>query len=391
MESDIWTKKFKLRYGNVTLNFGVESVIEELSGYIRGFKKVFLLTSKRAAMVSGALDDVSRILNEQGIEYILFDKVTPNPSTSLVEEAVEYAKAHSVDLLIAIGGGSVIDTAKAVSLVLSTGIGIVDLMKNNIHYVNHVNIPLIAINLTHGTGSEINRYAVLTISGTIEKRGFNAIYPNVSFDDPKYTITLSRDQTIYTSLDAFYHAYESATSLYSNAFVNTLAEKSVENIVEALPMVLDRPGDIILRSKLLYASMLSGICIDLAMTHLNHALEHGLTGLKPSLPHGAGLAITGPLVIYYTHKAMPHSSARILKLLDPSIKPLSEDAWKAANSVKRFQEMLGFHEKLSDYGIEKRDLGKVMEFVERMIRERYRGIPFEVTRDILKNILYNSL
>ncbi len=106
-----------------------------------------------------------------------------------------------MDLVIAIGGGSVIDTAKVASVVAASGGRVEDYLYFRMKTKRM--IPLIAINLTHGTGTEIDRYAVITIDETRGKRGIGIRYPDISFDDPRYTLTLPENQTLYTSLDAF--------------------------------------------------------------------------------------------------------------------------------------------------------------------------------------------
>ncbi|MEM4763264.1 MAG: iron-containing alcohol dehydrogenase [Desulfurococcaceae archaeon] len=387
----VWNKVFSFKFGEVSVHFGPGSLSENIPAAIHGSKKALIISSKSAAKVSGALNDVVKALREAGVEYLEYNNVTPNPSTNIVDEIVELGQSQGVDTIIGIGGGSVIDTSKAASVLIGTGIKARELVLGR--KPSNRGLKLIAVNLTHGTGTEVDRFAVLTIQGTIEKRGFAIRYPDYSFDDPKYTTTLSKKQTLYTSLDAFYHAYESATAKRANLFVQSLAETSVSYIVKYLNKALDNPGDLEARTMLLYSSMLSGMCIDLTSgTHLIHAMEHGFSGLNPELPHGAGLAILGPFVIYYTHKAVPETSARLLKHLDPSIKPLSEDAEKAMRSVIEFQRSLGFHERLSDYGIKEKDLKPVLDFVEKTVIERFgANTPFQVTRSMLEEIARRAI
>lgn len=386
-----WSKIFTFKFGEVNVYFGPGSLNENLLSTIQGSRKALIVSSKTAAKISGALSDVTKALKEAGIEYFEYSNVMPNPSTSTVDEIVELGQDQGIDTIIAIGGGSVIDVSKATSVLMGTGLKARELVLGK--RPSGRGLKLISVNLTHGTGTEVDRFAVLTIEGTIEKRGFAVRYPDYSFDDSKYTTTLNKKQTLYTSLDAFYHAYESATAKRTNILVQSLAETSVSYIVKYLYKALDNPGDLEARTMLLYSSMLSGMCIDLTSgTHLIHAMEHGFSGLNPELPHGAGLAILGPFVIYYTHKAVPEISAKVLRHFDPSIKPLSSDAEKAMRTVMEFQHSLGFHEKLSDYGIREDDLKLVLDFVERTIIERFSAnIPFQVTRDMLEELAKKAL
>ncbi|MEM0071253.1 MAG: iron-containing alcohol dehydrogenase [Desulfurococcus sp.] len=382
---------YRFRYNDTYLFFGNGVLREKLGEYVKNHRKALLITSKSAAKVSGALDTVVEALKRENIEYLIYDGVKANPYTSMADEAGRIAVENKVDLVIAIGGGSVIDTAKFASIIATTGFKAVEILTNPSLSSNVTRLPLIAVNLTHGTGSEIDRYAVLTIDGTIEKRGVAIRYPDISFDDPLYSRTLSRDQTIYTSLDAFYHSYEAATSVFSNLLTITLSKEAIEIIAETLPKILGDLDNIEYRTKLLYASMIAGIAIDQSMTHLNHALEHAFSGLHPELPHGAGLAILGPMVVYYTHKAVPEVSAQLLKPLDPEIKPVSEDAERAYKAIRDFQLSVGLDKRLSDYGIDRKDAEKAIEFTVRMINTRYTSIPFKPSIDVLRDIIEKSL
>ncbi|MEM1618788.1 MAG: iron-containing alcohol dehydrogenase [Desulfurococcaceae archaeon] len=386
--------EFSFRYNDVVLHFGVGVLKKIFTRVVSGHSNALVISSRTAARVSGALEDVTSALRSAGVSYIIYDKILPNPDTETADTVIDIAKRENVDLVIGIGGGSVIDVAKVVSLAATTELRSIDLIRGSKQTrASADTLKLVAVNLTHGTGSEVNRFAVLTVKGTIEKRGFTARYPDVSFDDPYYTRTLDRNQSIYTSLDAFYHAYESATSRRTNIMVSSLAQIAITHIVESLPKVLEDPSCIELRARLLYASMIAGLAVDIAGgSHLNHALEHGFSGLQPKLPHGAGLAMFGPTVIYYTHKAVPEVSARLLKALDPSIKPISDDAEKARKIVEDFQKSIGFSERLSDYGISEKDVAPVLDFVERTIVERYHAnIPFTVSRGMLERIVLSVL
>lgn len=384
----MWSKSFELKYGGVTLFFGPGVLRERINYALESIQRALVITSRSAAMVSGALDDVLNALKSKDIEYMMYSNVTSNPSSRYITEIIEIAVSFKPDALIAIGGGSVIDVAKTTSAVYETGITVLDYI-NNPRPISSSRLRLIVVNLTHGTGSEVNQYAVLTKEGTIEKVGFPTRYPDVSFDDPIYTLTLDRNQSFYTSIDAFYHAYESSTSRRSNLLVVDLAERAVLNIVKYLGRVLKEPRDLESRAMLMYSSLLSGICIDTTRgTHLAHAIEHGISGFNPEIPHGAGLAMVGPLVVEYTHKAVPEISALILRHLNPEIKPIREDALKARRAVEELNRVAGFDKRLSDYGISESDIAHIARFVEKTVAARYGyNTPFEVNYNLIYNIL----
>lgn len=380
-------KNFSLKYSTVQLYFG-RGALSNAVGFLKGFGNVCIVTSRSAAKVSGALSDVDKLLKELGAQYFIYDKILPNPWANQAEELGYMLWSEGADLVIAIGGGSVIDAAKVASIIALSGGRVAEYVLGR---KCKRMLPLLAINLTHGTGSEVDRYAVLTLGDSREKHGIDARYPDLSIDDPVYTTTLSKAQTIYTTLDAFYHSYESATAITANQLVDTLSSEAISIVASTLPELTNDLSNISLRAKALYSSMIAGISIDLSSTHIVHAIEHAVSGLEPKLPHGCGLGILGPKAVYYTHKSMPEKSAKLLKPLDPELKPLSEHAERASKAIQLFQESVGFKERLSDYGFTEGDVDRVIEYTLRRLKYMTLDAPFNVTEDVVRNIFLSSL
>jgi len=382
--------KFTVRSGFVKIYFGVGSV-GALRGWVRGFRRVFVVTGKASARVSGALQDVEGILKELGIKYRIFDGVVPNPTVSIVNELATEMWRFSSEAAIAIGGGSVIDAAKLASVIARCGGDVRDYLKGIRE--PYTSLPLAAVNLTHGTGTEADRYAVATIEETSEKVGLGSecMYPSVSIDDPNYLKTLPKEQTLYTTLDALYHSIESATSASSSPYTELLAEKAVELIVKWLPVVVNDLSNLEARYWLLYASMIAGISIDHGRTHLIHALEHALSGLNPKLAHGCGLAIIGPHIVELIYKARPETMHKLLKHIDPTLKPTVEHAEKAAKALRKFQEQVGFKEKLTDYEFTAKHLSRVKKLTMKSQEHLIKLAPFKVTDSMIERIYRSAL
>lgn len=364
---------FQVYNGGVKLFFGI-NVIGNAEEFIKAYKRILLVTGRRSAKISGALDDVTSILDKHGIEYTVYNDIVPNPIVENVEGIVKAYKEFGAEAIIAIGGGSIIDSAKVARLVISGGGSVVDYLYGRKPYPEKLPF-LLAINLTHGTGTEIDKYAVVSIVETKEKIGISAGYPNVSIDDPRYTRTLPRNQTIYTSIDAFAHSVESATSTRSSPYTWLLAEEAIKHIVKHLPRALEKPDDLEARYWLLYASMIAGISIDHGVTHTGHGLEHVFSGFNPKLPHGAGLAILYKALLQFFYKLDPEVMARILKPLDPELKPRVEDAEKAQKAYNKFLEEIGFNESFSTYGFSIEDVKEAVKFYyENEKMKRYHGL-----------------
>jgi len=381
---------FTLRYASTKLFFG-EGSVGDLARYLGKHSLVAVVTGRSSAKVSGALDDVLGVVKEVGADYFVVSGVPPNPWASSADDVAERVWREGADAVVAVGGGSVIDTAKVAAAIVAGGGRAVDYVtfKRRVRST----LPLYAVNLTHGTGSEVDRYAVLTIDGTGEKRGASITYPVVGVDDPRYTVTLPRDHTIYTSLDALYHAYEASTARdRSSPYVTLLSKEAIARIKEWLGIAVADPRNLEARGWLLYASMIAGIAIDASSTHVIHGVEHALSGINPKLPHGAGLAIVGPELIKHTHKACPTKSAEVLRALNPELRPTPDDAVRAAETVQEFQSRVGFNKKLSDYGFSRDDVREVLNLAFGPLKYLWEGVtPFKLSKELVKEVLEKSL
>lgn len=383
-------KSFSIRAGKTVVYFGIGAV-KNVEGFVRRFRRAYVVTSRSAARVSGALTDVEAILKSAGVVYEVFDRVSPNPSAKLVNELGERVWRFGAELVIAIGGGSVIDSAKLAAVLAQCGGYVED-------YINRRRdvcgaLPIIAVNLTHGTGSEVDKYAVATLEDPRVKIGIGSehMYLAIAVEDPQYLRTLPRNQTMYTAFDAFYHAVESATTILSSPYVVALAEEAVRNIVKWLPVAINDPSNIEARYWLLYASMVAGIAIDNTRTHMVHALEHVISGLNEGLAHGAGLAMLGPVAIKHVYKANPETLHRLLRYLDPSLEPTPSHAEKASEAVKRFHIGVGFRENLRMYGFSEQDADKVVELAQKYLQVNLSLSPIEPSKDILKEMYLSAL
>lgn len=382
---------FMLRYGKTIIYFGI-GALQNLDNIISSScRRVYIITGRNAAYVSGAFADVKKILDVYGIDYEVYSNVASNPTHVMVDEIADKVKKFEPNYVVAIGGGSVIDTAKVASALAVCGGSVKDYIVGG--KLISGSKPVIAINLTHGTGSEINRYAVVTIDMPKTKYGLASeyFYPVASFNDPRYTLTMPYKQIIYTTLDAFYHAYEAVTGRDCSPYVLLIAEEVAKIIARWLPIAIENPKDLETRYWLLYVSMLAGIAIDNSRAHLIHAIENVLSGINTNLPHGAGLAMIGPHVTKYIHKAVPENSYRILKYLDPDIRPTEEDAERASEAVMKFQRLVGFNERLSDYGFTHSDARYIIDVVFNVLSYGMKLTPFNVDEDIIKTVYLKSL
>ena len=196
---------------NLYLGIGAISKINDIAKELstKGIKKVILLTGKSSYIKNGAWGHVEPALKNNGIEYLLFNKITPNPNSYDCDEATKLSIEFGAQAVIGIGGGSPIDSAKTVAIMscypeYTTS----DLYE--LKFTPEKALPIIAINTTHGTGSEVNRFAVVSLLDKNYKPAiaYDVCYPLYSIDDAKLMTGLSKNQTSYTAVDAVNHVIE---------------------------------------------------------------------------------------------------------------------------------------------------------------------------------------
>lgn len=325
----------------------------------RNIKNVLIVSGRGAYKATGAWDVIKPALDSRGIAFTLFDKVTPNPTTDQIDEAV--AAAPNAQAVIAIGGGSPIDAGKSAAILLANpGNSAQDLYEMKFTPVNAV--PIVAVNLTHGTGTEADRFAVATI---LEKEykpaiAYDCIYPTWSIDDPALMTGLSPKQTRYVSIDAINHCIEAATSKAASALSISLAREVLALVAQYLPIAEKDPSDLEARYYLLYASMLAGVSFDNGLLHYTHALEHPLSGVKPELAHGLGLAMLVPAVVQEIYPAKAVVLADILAPIVPGLKGEPSEAAVAAKGLENWLAASGVPQKLTDEGYTEADLDKLV-------------------------------
>ena len=360
----------------------------------RGINKVIVMSGRNAYKATGAWDVVEKALKANSIEYINYDKVTPNPTTDAIDEATKLAREFGAKAVITIGGGSPTDAGKSVAILLKypneTGSSLYEFK-----FTPTEACPIVAINLTHGTGSETNRFAVATI---LEKNykpaiAYDCIYPEFAIDDPNLMMGLSPKQTRYVSIDAVNHVVEASTSTVASPYAVTLAREVVELVGKYLPQSILNPNDKTARYYLCYAAMIAGVCFDNGLLHYTHALEHPLSAMKPDFSHGLGLAILLPAVIRNIYRAKAETLAYILEPIVKGLQPNESDAEKAAAGVYEWLKSVDVPNKLKDEGFTEADVEKLTElaFTTPSLDGLLGIAPTKATKEAVRNIYKESL
>ena len=263
--------------------------IEQLPG-----KKAMIVISSGTSMHKyGYLDKVIETLKENEVDAIVYDKILPNPIKSHVMEAAAICRERGCDMVVGLGGGSSIDSAKAIAIMAC----------NDGDYWDYINggsgkgrpvtkvLPIIAIPTTAGTGTEADPWTVITNEEKQEKIGFGNQYtfPTLSIVDPTFMVTIPPHLTAYQGFDAFLHAAEGFIANCSSPISDLYALEAIRLLYKYLPVAVKDGKNLKARAKVAWASTLAGLVESSSSCTSEHSLEHAMSAYYPQLPHGAGL------------------------------------------------------------------------------------------------------
>lgn len=289
-------------------------VREKGAAFTKLGKACLILTGKHAAKKSGALDDVTAVLDEQGISWRVFDGIGQNPLFSACVDAAKEATAFGAEFVIGIGGGSPMDAAKCTA-VLAANPGMSQEEAYSYNWPKKP-LPIAAVGTTAGTGSEVTKVSVIT---TLEgrKKSLNAdpLYPAVSFGDASYTMTLSDEFTRSTAIDALAHCMESYFTRAANEISQTYSVRGIRMLIEEFRKIISNGTESLTfedREKLYHASVYGGLAIAVTGTCMPHAMGYMLTE-DHGVPHGVACALFLPQFYYHNKRVNPELIEQFLK------------------------------------------------------------------------------
>jgi len=344
------------------ITFG-RGAIEELPGIIKKSEmKNVMVIYDEGVRIAGIAKTVLDQIQKANINFIIYDKVLPNPSNELVEEAAVLANESKVDGFIAVGGGSSIDLAKAVNVLMTNpspieqyaGVGNV---KNNV-------LPLIAIPTTAGTSSEITNVAALIDNKVVCKYVIidNKITATNVIIDPEFTKTMPKSVTAATGMDAITHAIESYISNMATPLTEYNSLKGLQLLYDNLPKVVEDGTDMDSREQMMLGCIITGFAFSNANLGLVHGIAHTLSA-HFHLAHGMANAIVLPYVMEFNAVSCPEKMVEMAKTIKlPVTGIIEKDMYLISEELVKLTKLLGI-KKLSEQGVQEKDLDMLAEEV----------------------------
>lgn len=354
-------------------------------------KKALIVTGKSSAKKAGYLELVTKSLEQESIEWVLFDEVVSNPLTTTVDRGAELARKNCVDVVIGLGGGSAMDSAKAIAFGA----------KNEGPIANYIGtdtqgkaLPIVLITTTAGTGSEANNYAVMTNTETKVKRSISSpyTYAAISIVDPELMLTVPQKVTAYTGIDVFFHAMEAYLSKRCQPITEIFSLKAMALVVENLKGAYDHGGELKYREPMAWANTLAGIAINLSGTCGIHGMGHPISGIY-DVPHGETLAAVSLPFMCFNIPAAPKKFAKIAGVLGVDTKNLTimESAIKSVNALNELMDSVNLPTKLSEFGIKEENLEELAQNTFTHMSSNLEASPREISLDDVRRLFKESL
>ena len=368
--------------------------LEELAEVpMPGSKALIVITNGRSMRNLGYVDRITTYLAQQGIDTEIFDKVMPNPVEQHVLEAAELARNTNCDFIIGLGGGSAIDTAKAVALMVKNPGTYWDYVKERREISEDV-LPVIAIPTTAGTGTETNPWTVITNEENNEKIGFGApeLFPDLAIVDPELMTSVPQKLTAYQGMDAFFHAVEGYLACVAQPFSDLLALDAIRLINEYLPEAVKDGNNLQAREQMAWASTAAGMVESTSSCISEHSMEHALSAFYPDLPHGAGLiALSVPYFTYLLKKDPEKVRIRYLNMARAmGVEGNNPEIFLTA--LKKLIDKIGLSDlKLSDWGIKSEEAEKLAANSFEAMGTLYELDPVTLSHDDAKCIMMDAI
>lgn len=353
-------------------------------------KKILFITGKHV-LSSEAFLNLKSLLNKSGFNFDIFSNVPTEPTISMVNEASDYLKASRCDTLIAIGGGSVLDTAKAMAMLAVNPGSAEDYMFGGNGIIKNPSLPLICIPTTAGSGSEVTASSVILHEQRNVKLSIthDNLFPKYAIIDPFFQISMPHSVTISTGMDAMTHAIEAYTSNKGNLISDMYSMTAISMIAKNIKIVCSEPENITARGEMAIASTLAALAFVNGGLGAVHGISQAIGGIA-HVPHGICNAILLPYVMELNSTICPDKFINIAKALDVYVASdsVEDNANHAVSKIKSISNEIGIPTSISTTGV-------TLQMFPDIIKEtmNYRLLscnPATITPEIIESILNKS-
>lgn len=374
------------------LLFGCGEIKNLATEKLPGKKALIVISAGTSMKKYGYLDKVIELLKDNDTEAVVFDKILPNPIKGHVMEAAALCRAEQCDFVIGLGGGSSIDSAKAIAVMAC----------NEGDYWDYViggsgkgrpaakALPIIAIPTTAGTGTEADPWTVITNEEKQEKIGFGNqhTFPALSIVDPELMVSIPPHLTAYQGFDAFFHAAEGFLANCATPISDLYALEAIRLLYKYLPVAVKDGKNLKARAKVAWASTLAGLVESTSSCTSEHSLEHAMSAYYPTLPHGAGLiAISEAYFETFRNDCMK----RYMKMAEVMTQQKSNRPSDFMDALIRMQKECEVYQlKLSDWGLKEEDLPKMVQNARETMGGLFMFDPRPLTDEEVLGIYKNS-
>jgi len=369
-------RRITLFTGPRRIHIGLDS-LGVLSDEVRSFDphRLLIVTDPNMERL-GYLEKVMRQLPQ--VEAEVFSEVRGEPSPGELERLAAHVRREKYDLILGLGGGSVMDSAKVASISATNEGSVEDFI--GVDRVDEEGLPLICIPTTSGTGSEVTKYAVIRYEKTKKAISSNLIIPDVAVVDPLLTVSLPPRLTAYTGLDALSHAVEAMISAWATPFTDALALGAIRMIFRYLRRACEDGGDLEARYNMSVAATLAGLSFNEPRTLLAHSVGQTI-GPIYDLPHGLSVAVSLPYILDFYMSSSADKIAMISEAAGIHSAEMSdeENARRLIRWLVRFYRELGIPLSIRELGASQRDIEELAECTVRF--QPRSNSPISITKE----------
>lgn len=363
--------------------------LQEIGEVVGRYGKRCLIVAMRNPALTPIYDCIAALLERDGIATMVFDGVVANPTTACVTEGADLAKSFGADVIVGVGGGSSMDTAKAIAVEATHPGTCWDYLFFRDSKPTEKTLPVITVSTTSGTGSQVTQVAVVTHTETKTKSAlYNALlYPRVALVDPELMVSMPAHVTATTGFDVFCHAFESFIHVNGSPYTDLVALEAIRLVAKYLPTAVHDGANLEAREAMAWADTLGGLAIANAGVTLPHGIGMTIGGQCPQVAHGEALAAIYPEFMRFTYASAPEKFAAMGRILNPALASESDAvaAEKSCEAVDSLLKAIDLWINLKGLGVSEADVVVIAD--NSRVLPDYKNNPRIASRDEIYELL----